>query len=147
VTTTEPSPEFARYEAESPFPIVIRTDFTDDAAWSRVVEQLFKPLDDGLPLAPHLISDPRYADAAHERILHDVLATLSDPWLPDAVFVADATTMRTPGFPLLALAVEPEDDEESEFRVFADAAVVVSLNLGFGNMDFEDFAGDEPYER
>ncbi|MGW2562270.1 DUF6924 domain-containing protein [Streptomyces sp. NPDC001514] len=62
-------------------PLVIRTDFTDEHAWDRVVEDL--------------------------RVA-------------------------------------------TRFRLLPDAAVEISTNLGLGNMDFEDFedfAGDGPYER
>jgi Domain of unknown function (DUF6924) len=80
------------------------------------------------------------------------------PWLPDrpgAVFIADSTTMRETGHPLLAVSTdwdgEPfaEDEEEfvTQFRLAPNAAVEISTNLGLGNMDFEDFAGDGLHER
>ena len=42
-----------------------------------------------------------------------------------------------------------EDEEEfvTQFRLLPNAAVEISLNLGIGNMDFDDFAGDAVYER
>ncbi|MGH6654635.1 MAG: DUF6924 domain-containing protein, partial [Actinocrinis sp.] len=150
----EPPRTIEGYEDISP--LVIRTDFTDEDVWARVVEELRTPLEDDDPVQPYLICDPRYADAATERIVQDVRAALAGPDLPDAVFIADSTTMRETDHPLLAVSTEAqgqdgdvedcdvEDCEEyaTQFRVLPHAAAVVSVNLGIGNMDFEDYASD-----
>jgi hypothetical protein len=148
--------------------LVVRTDFTDEAAWERVARELRKPLPGDEPASPYLISDPGYADATAERVLQDVRETLSSlvppgwagPCLPGAVFIADGTTMSEPGHPLLAVSTEEDDETPEEdgpeedgedfgrrFRLLPDAAVEISVNLGLGNMDFADFAGDGVYER
>jgi hypothetical protein len=136
-------------------PLVVRTDFTDEDAWGRVVRELRVPVYDN-PVEPCLISDPRYAGAPTGRVLQDVRTALPEPDLPEAVFIADSTTMHGTGHPLLAVSTEwdgepCEEDEEDfvmQFRLLPNAAVVISINLGLGNMDFEDFAGDgRLYER
>jgi hypothetical protein len=63
--------------------------------------------------------------------------------------------MHGTGHPLLAVSTEwdgepfKEDEEDfvTQFRLLPNAAVEISTNLGLGNMDFEDFAGDGLYER
>jgi hypothetical protein len=144
--------------------LVVRTDFSDEDAWEQVCEELRLPWGEN-PADPCLISDPRYADAPAERVLQDVQEGLSSlvlpgwagPCLPGAIFIADSTTMNEPRYPLLAMSTERDDaasaeDEEdfvTQFRLLPSAAVEISANLGLGNMDFEDFAGDGAgvYER
>ncbi|MCO5969271.1 DUF6924 domain-containing protein [Actinoallomurus soli] len=152
----EPAESFPAVEGyDGMSPLVVRTDFTDDDAWDRVVEQLRTPWMDDDPVTPYLIGDPRYADASTERVLKGVRAALPGPSRPGAIFIADSTTMRGTGHPLLAVSTEwdgepfEEDEEEfvTQFRLLPNAAVEISTNLGLGNMDFEDFADDELYER
>jgi hypothetical protein len=138
-------------------PLVIRTDFTDEDAWDQVVGELRAPWVNDDPSYPYLISDPRYAGAPAERVLQDVHAALPgwDPSVPGAIFIADSNTMHEKGHPLLAVSTERDgepfaaDEEEfvTQFRLLPNAAVEISLNLGIGNMDFDDFAGDAVYER
>ncbi|MGW1412571.1 DUF6924 domain-containing protein [Streptomyces sp. NPDC002403] len=136
-------------------PLVVRTDFTDEDAWNQVVKELRAPWTDDNPVDLYVISDPRYADAPTERVLQDVRTALPGPSLPGAVFIADSTTMNGTGHPLLAVSTEwdgepfKEDEENfvTQFRLLPNAAVEISTNLGLGNKDFEDFAGDGPYER
>lgn|GEM_PF-6826994 len=140
---------------ESMTPLVVRTDFTDEDAWDRVIQELRIPWVDDEPVDPYLISDPRLAGAPAEQVLREVCAALPEPGTPGAVFIADGITMREPGHPLLAVTTEwdghPfEDDEEefiTQFRLLPDAAVEVSTNLDLGNMDFDDFAGEGVRER
>ena len=150
---TEPPMTIEEYEVMEP--LVVRTDFTDEDAWNRVVEELHTPWVDDYTVDPYLISDPTYADVPAERVLQAVRRALPEPSLPGAVFIADGATMHEIGHPLLAVSTEwdgepfAEDEEEfvTQFRLVPDAAVEISVNLGLGNMDFEDFAGDELYER
>jgi hypothetical protein len=134
--------------------LVVRTDFTDEDAWSWVVEQLQEPWMENEP-EPYLICDPRYDGAPAERVLQDVRAALSGPDLPGAVFIADSTTMHETGHPLLAVSTEWDgepfqEDEETfvtQFRSLPNAALEISCNLGIANLDFEDFADFVPHER
>ncbi|MEK8143731.1 hypothetical protein NKH18_22105 [Streptomyces sp. M10(2022)] len=75
----EPPPAIEEYDDFDP--LVIRTDFTDQDAWDRVVEELRVPWADN-QVDPHLISDPRYAGVPTERVLQDVLAALAGRDLP-----------------------------------------------------------------
>jgi hypothetical protein len=135
-------------------PLVIRTDFTDEDAWNRVVEELQEPWMEN-ESEPYLISEPAYDGVPAERILKAVLAALPELELPGAVFIADATTMREKKHPLLAISTEwdgepfaqDEDAFTTQFRIRPNAAIEVSCNLGIANMDFGDFAGSRVGER
>ncbi|WP_033287958.1 DUF6924 domain-containing protein [Amycolatopsis jejuensis] len=133
-------------------PLVIRTDFTDDYTWNRVLAELREPWGDSEP-EPYLISVPAYDGVPPERILKAVRAAM--PELPGAIFIADTTTMRAEKYPLLAVSTQwdgepfgPDEDAfATQFRVRPNAAIEISCNLGIANMDFEDFASDEVGER
>ncbi|MQY30928.1 DUF6924 domain-containing protein [Nocardia aurantia] len=135
--------------------VVVRTDFSDPAAWDRVIRELRSPWFDDDPVEPYLISDPRLTDAPAEQVVREVRGAQSAEGTPGAVFIADSITMREPGNPLLAVTTEWdgrafEDDEDeyvTQFRLLPDAAVEISTNLDLGNMDFADFAGEGVYER
>src|SRR3954468_13012590 len=90
--------------------LVLRTDFSDDSAWRRVVELY------GEDEATY-VSDPAYAGAT----IADLVA--ADAAAPDNekvldLFLADALTMTADGHPLLAvdLSVQPG----RSFRVLPD---------------------------
>ncbi|WP_067672841.1 DUF6924 domain-containing protein [Nocardia miyunensis] len=136
-------------------PLVVRTDFTDEDAWNRVLDQVRLPWFDNDPVDPHQVTDPRLAGAPTEQVLRGVCEALPHPESPAVIFIADDITMREPGHPLLAVTTEwdgnPfEDDEEefiTQFRLLPDAAIEICTNLDLANMDFEDFAGEGVYER
>lgn len=129
--------------------LVIRTDFTDEDAWNRVVEELREPWVEN-EAEPYLICEPAYDGVPAGRIIKAVRAAIPELGLAGVVFIADATTMHEETYPLLAVSTEWDgepfaQDEEpfaTQFRIRPNAAIEVSCNLGIGNMDFEDFAGD-----
>jgi hypothetical protein len=144
------------YEYGSFDPFVVRTDFSDDAAWESVLARLRVPVLEGEPEPePCLVCDRWFDGAPPERVLRGVRAVLPEGLVPAAVFLADAEAMRAQGHPLLAVTTEwngnpfaPGDETFiTQYRTLADAAVEISVNLELGNMDFQDFAGDEPHER
>ncbi|MFC6012533.1 DUF6924 domain-containing protein [Nocardia lasii] len=111
--------------------LLVRTDFTDDAAWAQTLAAVvasydedtvtgLTPVDDAafdnLPLAalPNLIADQSY------------------------LFLADTTTMTDPDHPILA--VDTASDDLATFRIAPSAMAGVEVNLFLANMDFDDFA-------
>lgn len=145
------------YEYGSFDPFVVRTDFGDDAAWESVIERLRVPVLEGEPEPePCLVGDRWFEGASPERVLWGVRAALPEGLVPSVVFLADSEAMREQGHPLLAVATDwdgspcaPDGEDEclTPYRTLADAAVEISVNLELGNMDFRDFAGEEPHER
>ncbi|WP_051840903.1 DUF6924 domain-containing protein [Streptomyces sp. NRRL F-5126] len=144
------------------YPFVVRTDFGDDGAWARVITGLREPIEEDDEVEPWIIEDRGYEGAPVETLLQDLRAAAPAPLdIPGVIFVADGPTMREARHPLLAVRTEtydeaaeygaagPEDADEPimSFRIAPDAAVELSVNLGLGNMDFEDFAGEGVTER
>ncbi|MFH8800655.1 DUF6924 domain-containing protein [Streptomyces sp. NPDC017936] len=110
--------------------LVLRTDFTDDAAW----DALCAAFD-----ADHatFVSDPRYADATIPALMAEDAAADEDEQLT-CLFLADATALAGPAHRLLALDLY--DEPGRTFRVPVEWFPDVSANLAIANMDFEDFA-------
>jgi hypothetical protein len=129
--------------------VVVRTDFSDDAAWRVVTDKLAEPWGDAgddFESSNHFVDDPAYAGATPDEIL----AALADA--PSVVFLADAATLRAP-HPLLAVwtltaADFPEDEKHYEdetqfgrdFRLVPVAVSEMHTNLALANMDFSEFS-------
>lgn len=122
--------------------LVIRTNFSDDAAWQGVAAELQRSQYD-FPFSFHLLDDPAWRGASAD----DVLAELP-PEHPPVVFIADATAMRG-DHALLAVRTTDEapDDPDGEyeaapgqFRLLPAAIAEVHVNLELANMDFDDFS-------
>jgi hypothetical protein len=131
---------------------LIRTDFSSEDAWQRVVGRVSKESDfagDGGGYSPNIepVSDPGY-----ESLTSDALASA---WPRDRygyVILADERSMReaTAGDDLTVLFVDLSVDEEDEaelgwvfgraFRCVASEVAVIEANLSIANMDFAEFA-------
>ena len=114
--------------------LVIRTDFSDDAAW----EALQADIDGRNEFRQATyISDPTFAGISIDTLV-DLDARADEDDKATYLFLADATTMADDERRLLA--VDLYDEPGRTFRVpprwFAD----VSANLSIANMDFDEFA-------
>ncbi|MFG2428272.1 DUF6924 domain-containing protein [Streptomyces sp. NPDC048590] len=133
--------------------LVIRTDFSDDEAWTAVVEELCLPWGPGgeFAAAVQLVDAPAWSGATADEVL---AAVVDEPLV--VVFLADRTTMQSPARALLALSTTWEDvsgldpvyyqeliesPEPREFRVLPVAVHGVQVNLALGNVDFAEYAG------
>ena len=111
---------------------MIRTDFSDDGAWARLLEDAARPSwPDGFMASFVPISDRGY-----EGLQAADLASLEG----DAFFVyaADRRSMRGPERTLLV--VDRLHDRGRWFRVTLEEAWAVENNLSLFNMDFFEFA-------
>ncbi|MFH9754852.1 DUF6924 domain-containing protein [Streptomyces griseus] len=144
-------PEIVR--ADEWAPLVIRIDYTDDAAWGEVVAALARAVEGDWEweAAVHLVEDRWWNGVTGEEA---VAAAARDEEL-SVVFLADGVTMRSPLRPLLALDLGADDDEDldpvyyqelidspppREVRVVPDAVHMVHGNLQLANVDFSEFA-------
>ena len=129
---------------------LLRTDFTDDDAWERVVAAVAAPAhfgydvgdddldDDGYTPNVRPISEPAYAGLTGPDI-----ATAWDVDAVGYVLLADSVTMaaaRTSGDPTLVY-VDLYDERGRAFRCPVQEVASIEANLAIANMDFEDFAG------
>ncbi|MFC7330922.1 DUF6924 domain-containing protein [Marinactinospora rubrisoli] len=149
--------------------LVVRTHYSDDAAWRELRRlmtspaELFPPEQDFLQLRTVPV-DPawehtkqglaQYRAEQHENIeavddpswegasAAEVRAALADSELCVA-FLADAVTMAAPGrWPMLAVDLTPADGEEGEpgeFRLHPDMLHYIHVNMEVGNMYFSDY--------
>ncbi|MFH9608227.1 DUF6924 domain-containing protein [Streptomyces sp. NPDC017448] len=146
-------PEIVRDDEGAP--LVIRTDYTDDAAWREVVAALERAVEGERSWEPavHLVEDRRWEGVAEDAAL---TAAARDEELC-VVFLADDVTMRSPLRPLLALDLGADDDQDLDpvyyrelvdspppraVRVVPDAVHMVHGNLQLANVDFPEFVED-----
>jgi hypothetical protein len=115
---------------------VLRTDFSNDAAWL-AVQAAIDAADDH----PHAtyVSDPRFTGVSVQALIDEQTDVAEDDQLL-YVFLADATTMADPSAPLLA--VDLWEEPGRTFRCTAEWFPEVSGNLYIANMSFSDFARD-----
>ncbi|MGW1564658.1 DUF6924 domain-containing protein [Streptomyces sp. NPDC002144] len=124
--------------------LVIRTDYSNDAAWQLAAAGLQQPWTDDMEASCHVVDDPGWAGAEAD----EVLAVLPE-CPPRVVFLADALTMRDE-HPLLAVSTSPDPADWDDpvpgggltrrFRILPTAVAEMVGNLAIANMDFEDFS-------
>lgn len=128
--------------------LLVRTDFTDDAAWASVIETVRRGRGASLDVIEDFaeyvtfVDDPAFADATPEQVMAQVRPG-ADPeeLISDVVLIADAATMREPG---QTVRVVPLEDEVGlSFRVDAEVAGIMVVNLALGNMGLEDWREDD----
>lgn len=130
---------------------LIRTDFSSDAAWQLVVDQVSQAADngdDGDGYEPNLapISDPGFESTTAEM--------LASAWPREChgyVILADDQSMREAAggnatVVLVDLSADDEDEEEfgwifgQTFRCAAGEIATIEANLSLANMDFSEYA-------
>ncbi len=118
---------------ETEDPLVLRTDFSDDAAWKSLCKALQDPDDEFTPSLA-FVSDPAFDGLTAA----EMPSVLSDDPSHAFAFIVDRTTLTHVGHPILAIDLSNEAGRT--FRVTAAAFAVVASNLSIANMDFVDFA-------
>ncbi|GAA1446487.1 DUF6924 domain-containing protein [Nocardiopsis tropica] len=119
--------------------LIVRTGFGDDAAWERLLETVYRP-DGGFPIDDYgdyfvVVDDPVIEGAAPEQ----VMAVVDDGG--DVVMIADGTTMRDEGLPLLAVPMNTHIGHT--FRPAPDRAGIMVVNLGLADTDISSFMDHE----
>jgi hypothetical protein len=114
--------------------LVIRTDFSDEAAWQRVASAIqAHHAENQLSADVELISDQSCAGLTPSEVCELV------PGVPDLrlfLFIVDSQTIIHPEHPILVVDTE---DTDMSFRVVPSAAWEVEPNLRLANMGFDDF--------
>ena len=113
--------------------LLLRTDFSDDAAWAALCEAVQQPSEDGFTAYVDCISDPAYSELTVEQLVK--LAPKGDP---SFAFIADHTTFTNPEQPVLV--VDLNDEPGRTFRVIPREMWSVENNLSIANMDYSEFA-------
>lgn len=114
--------------------LVLRTDFTDDAAWTAVCEAIQAASDEGFRARVDCLSD-----RAYEGLTVAQLTALAPKGGPHAfAFLVDQVALRNPEHPILVVDLYTEPGRT--FRVIPAWMWAVENNLSIANMDFGDFA-------
>lgn len=110
--------------------LVLRTDFSNDAAWAELQAALGSE-------GATLVSEAHFAGVTVQALVDADTDAGEDDKLT-YLFLADATTMTDDEHPLLA--IDLYDEPGRVFRVPPRWYADVSANLCIANMDFQDFA-------
>jgi uncharacterized protein DUF6924 len=112
---------------------VVRTDFSDPAAWEVVCTAIQQPVGDFQAYVT-FVDDPAFdgLDIAH------VQASVPPESYRSFLFVVDRETLQNPEHPIVVLDLQGVPGRT--FRVLPSAMWSVENNLSLANMDWEEFA-------
>jgi hypothetical protein len=111
---------------------LIRTNFSNEAAWDDLVRAAQTPSSDGFQANLQVINDVRFDGVSPEQIGSAARGTDHA-----VIFIADELTMGHEDLPVLCLDASAP---EQTFRVIPSELWSVENNLSLANMDFEEFA-------
>jgi len=119
--------------------LLIRADFTDDAAWDSLCKAVKEPSQDGFTACLRCINDSDYRGLSAEQLT--ALAPQGNQRGQHTfAFIADAITFANPERPILV--VDLHDDPGRTFRVIPREIWSVENNLSTANMEYNDFASN-----
>ncbi|MFC4562406.1 DUF6924 domain-containing protein [Nocardiopsis mangrovi] len=153
-----PPPRYERPARELPLltqendGLLVRTDFTDDAAWESLLDSVHRPgpgYDDPIDDFGDYIDaldDPVFDGATPEQLMALVRPDEEDAEESDAevLLIADATAMRDPGQGVLVVPLTGRIG--CAFRLIPEQAGIMVANLMIGNQDIEDYMDDRTRE-
>jgi hypothetical protein len=117
------------------YSLVIRTDFSDDAAWGQLCTAIQEPqIEHQFRASMECISDKACSGLAPKMVASELPPSSQRPF----VFLVDSHTISQPDNPVLV--VDLLDEPGRTFRVIPSEAWGVENNLRLANMDFADFA-------
>jgi hypothetical protein len=112
---------------------LIRTDFSDDAAWRSTLAAVLARY--GIFQGTfHVVDDPAYANATKAEIA----GRLGPDFEQYFFFIVDRETLSHPERPVLV--VDLGERSLNEFRAIPAEVGGIQINLSLANMDFEDFS-------
>jgi hypothetical protein len=120
---------------QSDVSLVLRTDFTNDATWSKVKAAIVQPDPKlGFQANVKFVDDAKYDGFSVERVL-ELFPEGSNHTF---IFLVDDKTIKEPEHPVLC--IDLFDKRGRTFRVIPSAMWGVENNLAIANMDFAEFA-------
>ncbi len=114
--------------------LLLRTDFSNDAAWADLCEAVQEPSKEGFQAFVDCISDPAYDGLTIEQLV----ALAAQGGDRSFAFIADQTTFTNLERPILV--VDLCDEPGRTFRVIPREMWGIENNLSIANMDFYEFA-------
>jgi uncharacterized protein DUF6924 len=115
--------------------LVLRTDFSNSAAWEEICAAIRQPVgDEGFQAYVEFVSDPAYDGVNVEQLLSAIPKDYNHSFL----FIVDQVALSHSEQPVLVLDLEFEGGQT--FRAIPSQMSAVENNLSIANMDFEEFA-------
>jgi hypothetical protein len=114
--------------------LLLRTDFSDDAAWADLCEAVQLPSEEGFQARLNCISDPAY----NGLTVAQLVALAPKGGDHTFAFIADRVAITNPDRPVLV--VDLYDEPGRTFRVIPREMWGVENNLSIANMDYSEFA-------
>lgn len=115
-------------------PVLLRTDFSDEAAWASLCKAAQAPSDEAFQANIDCVSDRSFDGLAVEH----VVALAQKGSSHSFAFMADRLTATDPERPVLVVDLSREPGRT--FRVIPGQMWAVENNLSLGNMEYSEFA-------
>ena len=120
---------------ETENPLVLRTDFSNQAAWERICAIIRKPVGVFRFRANvEFLDDVEYTGVTKDQLLE----LIPKDYNHNFIVVVDQTAISLPDYPLLI--VDLYERSGREFRAVPSQIQGIENNLSIANMDFEEFA-------
>jgi hypothetical protein len=119
---------------------VVRTDFSDEAAWAWLRAELAAEDYSGSGYEPNLeFVERRDLSGMDPATLEDAVPrTYPSSYAHPFIVVVDAVAASSPEHPVLLMDLSEEDTAPS-FRALPREVAAIEANLSIGNMDFFEF--------
>ena len=114
--------------------LLIRTDFSDQSAWDRLIAAAREP-GDIFMFNMEVVDDRTNSSMTLEQLM----AALPEGYPHSFMVVADSVAISQPDHPLLVVDLGAERGRQ--FRAVAAVISQIDSNLSIANMGFEEFAG------
>lgn len=116
-------------------PLVLRTDFSNQAAWEEIRQAVEKPVGTFRFRANvEFLDEIEFARVTKDELLELVLKNYNHSFIA----IVDQTAISHPEHPLLI--VDLWEGSGNEFRAIPSQIQGIENNLSIANMDFEEFA-------
>jgi hypothetical protein len=119
--------------------VVLRADFSDDAAWDDLCAVMLEPTPrDGFRANLDFVSDRAFEGATVKDVLGHLPEGANRDFMFTFIFIVDRIALSNPEHPVLV--VDLHDQPGRTFRVIPSEMWGAENNLSIANMDFADFA-------
>jgi hypothetical protein len=118
---------------------VVRADFSDDALWARLTDEILRPTDEGFGADVEFVDDPTLTGLDEASIVDAIPRAYPNQYRHPVMFVIDSVTVSLPDHPLLVIDLR-EEDAANAFRSVPRQIQSIQNNLSLANLDFTDFA-------
>jgi hypothetical protein len=116
--------------------LLVRTDFTDDDAWDRMISEALREYEVGFRAYIEPVEDTALDGAPWDKVRAAVPANDHGAAV---LFIADSWALKSPDHPSMVVDLRPT--EEPPFRCIPSKLWSVDNNLNLANMDWREFVG------